>query len=572
MSVDSSSSTVRATVASPARVIEVDAKPLELALLSQLDAVTVVDRPTMPDTFTLEFRDPNRNVLERSGLAIGKRVKVSTGGLLTDAPRILIDAEVTSIEADCDARGAAICVRGYDLSHRLNMGNKSRTFVEAKYSDIATQLANEAKLTPDVEATKQVHPYVIQANQSDLAFLLKLADEEDFVCRVDGDKLIFRNRTPATEGPEPGTVQSTNDKELVWGKNLYEFRARIAAAAQVSEVEVRGWDPITKKAVIGKAKVTASHADLTTKPATLAASFEPKVLTITDSAITTQDAADAMAKSRAEQVGGAGYEVTAVCAGSSELRAGATVSVTGVDKTLQGKWTISSTRHEFKGGTYKTVVECTGRQDRSLTGLVRGAVGGGGGGGGGGARDDRRIYSLVIAIVTNNDDPEGLARVKVKFPWLSADVESSWARLVAPGAGRNCGLVWVPQVDDEVLVGFENGDMRRPYVLGGLWNPVDPPPLGENLFKEGKAQRSGMVSRKGHQIVFFDAEDQSGIALISANGKFKIALNETKDELHIVSKGKLVIEARELEIKVDSNASIQAGGELKLKGATVSIN
>ena len=86
MSVDSSSSTVRATVASPARVIEVDAKPLELALLSQLDAVTVIDRPTMPDTFTLEFRDPNRNVLERSGLAIGKRVKVSTGGLLTDAP------------------------------------------------------------------------------------------------------------------------------------------------------------------------------------------------------------------------------------------------------------------------------------------------------------------------------------------------------------------------------------------------------------------------------------------------------------------------------------------------------
>jgi len=554
MPVDSSDSVVRATVASAARLVEIDSKKLPPDLVAQLDSVTVIDRPTMPDTFVLEFRDPNRNVLERTGLRPKTRVKISTGGLLTDAPQVLIDAEVTSIEADCDARGAGICVRGYDLSHRLNMGSKSRTFVEAKYSDIATQLANEAKLTPDVEATQRVHDYVIQANESDLEFLLKLADEEDYVFRVDGDKLIFRKPPPATDGPAPGTVQSTSGKELVWGTNLFEFRARIAAAAQVSEVHVRGYDATTKSAVIGKAKVTASHADLSTKPGALAEDFDAKVLTITDASITTQRAADAMAKSRAELVGGAAYELTATCAGSSELRAGATVSVNGVDKTLQGKWTISSTRHEFKGGSYKTVVECAGRQDRSLTGMVTKSAGGGGGGAGG----RNRIYSMVVGIVTNNEDPEKRGRVKVKFPWFSDDVESYWARVVMPGAGPDYGLVWIPQVDDEVLVGFEFGDMRFPYVLGGLWNGKDPAPLGDGLFKEGTVRRSGIVSRKGHKLVFFDADDASGIAILSANDKFKIALNETKDELHIVSKGKLVIEAKELEIKVDTEAKLDA--------------
>ena len=97
--------------------------------------------------------------------------------------------------------------------------------------------------------------------------------------------------------------------------------------------------------------------------------------------------------------------------------------------------------------------------------------------------------------MTNNDDPEGMARVKVTFPWFSGDVESTWARLVATGAGPNCGLVWIPQVDDEVLVGFEHGDMRHPYVLGGLWNPVDPPPLGDEPVqgRQSVAQRDGLA-------------------------------------------------------------------------------
>jgi uncharacterized protein involved in type VI secretion and phage assembly len=263
-------------------------------------------------------------------------------------------------------------------------------------------------------------------------------------------------------------------------------------------------------------------------------------------------------------VGGSAYEATAVCQGSPELRAGTAISITGVDKSLEGKWTISSSRHEFRQGSYRTTVECSGRQDRTLSGLVANSTGASG--------DRNRIWGVAIGIVTNNDDPDKRGRVKLKFPWLDDQVESFWAPIAMPGAGPDYGLVYVPQVGDSVVVAFEHGDVQYPYVLGGLWNGKDVAPLGADLFDAGTVKRSGIVSRKGHRLVFFDADNASGIALLSQNDKFKIALNETKDELHIVSKGKLVIEAKELEIKVDASAKIEAGGEMKIKGATVALN
>src|SRR5262245_4010135 len=554
---------INATVPSSQRVIEVGGAQITPDVDGALESAIVIDRLHMPDTFVMTFRDPQRDVLESAGIEIGKRIKILTGSIYADAPTALIDGEVTSIEVEYDESGSRAVVRGYDLSHRLNAGRKSKTYQGSTYSDIATDIAGEASLQTDIEATTEVHDYVIQANQSDFDFLMGLARAVDFDFRVDGDTMIFKKQAQATEAPDAGDAATTDPKALVWGTTLHEFRARISGVAQVSEVKVRGWDPKKKEAVIGQADVTAGHAQLTTKPSTLAENFGSKTLFIVDQAVKSQEAADALAKAKAEQVGSSAYEAVAVCTGSADIRAGSTISITGVDKTLEGKWTVSSTRHEFGNGTYKTVAECSGRQDRSLSGLVANSFGGGAGG---------RYGGLAVGIVTQNEDPSNQGRVRLKFPWLDDQVESFWAPIAMPGAGPGYGLVWVPQVGDAVVVAFEHGDVQYPIVLGGLWNGQDAAPLGDGLFDAGKVKRSGIVSRKEHKLVFFDSDNASGIALLSANGKFKIALNETKDELHIVSKGKLVIEAKELEIKVDSSAKIEAGGEMKIKGATVALN
>jgi len=172
--------TIKAVVESAARVVEVDSTKLEDDVDGQLSSAMVIDRLHMPDTFTLVFHDPERDILERAQLAIGKRVKISTGGLTAEAAAVLIDGEVTSIEVEYDTTGSRAIVRGYDLSHHLTAGRKSKTFQGSTYSDIAREIAGGANLETDIEATREVHDHVIQANQSDLDFLMQLAREVDY--------------------------------------------------------------------------------------------------------------------------------------------------------------------------------------------------------------------------------------------------------------------------------------------------------------------------------------------------------------------------------------------------------
>ena len=110
--------------------------------------------------------------------------------------------------------------------------------------------------------------------------------------------------------------------------------------------------------------------------------------------------------------------------------------------------------------------------------------------------------------------------------------------------------------------------MRRPYVIGSLWNGQDKPPLGNGLFDNGSVKRRGFVSRKGHKIVLFDDDGDSGIALISAGGGYKLALNESDTKIHLKSDGTIEIEStQDVTIKSSAGISIEADGQLKLKGS-----
>jgi phage protein D/phage baseplate assembly protein gpV len=561
-------------VAMPAvkRQIDIDGSELAPEIDIQLESVLVADRLAMPDMFELVFRDPDCDVLKRAGLAIGTKVAISTA-LGGDATESIMDGEVTAIEADYDTSGPRAIVRGYDLSHRLNAGRKTQTFQNVKVSDVAKQLASAAGLQVDVDDSGGTIEHVLQPNLSDLDFLYNLARQIGYDCRVDGEKLSFKRPTESSSAPAEGEVGTENPVQLVWSDNLLEFRARVSAVAQVSEVKVRGWDVANKEVVIGKAEAAATSAELPLTAADLADKVGGQTLVVVDRPVGSQEAADALAAAKAEQVGSAAFEASAVAIGSPALRAGVAVSVSGVDEMLAGKWVISSTRHEFgDGGAYRTHIEFSGRQDRSLHGVLANGVPGASG-------SRYKSPGVAVAIVTNNDDPDGLGRVKLKFPWLSDDVESFWARVAMPGAGPDSGMVWIPEVGDEVLVAFEMGDLSFPYVIGGLWNGVDKPLLGDGLCDAGTIKRRGFVSRKGHKIVFFDDDDKSGIALISANGKFKISLDETKKQIHIVADEQVLIEAKKITLKAQDeaaieakNISLKASAEVKIKGNKVALN
>jgi Rhs element Vgr protein len=552
------------------RIVEVGGSALAADIEGQLESALVVDRLAMPDMFTLVFRDPSRDILGKAGLEIGKKVKISTTSLTGDDPEPLITGEVTSIEAEYDTLGTRAVVRGYDKSHRLAAGRRTATYQNTKYSDIAQQIAGGAGLQADVDTSDGTYEHVFQVNQSDLDFLYGLARQIGFDCRVDDETLMFKKPIESSGAPGEGDFESLNPVQLVWGANLLEFRARMSAVAQVAKVEVRGWDPAAKEAVIGTADAIATNAELTTSAAELAGKFGGQTLVVVNHGVASQQAADQLAQARAEQIGSAGFEATAVAVGSPALKAGVAVSVSGIDPALAGKWVISGSRHEFGAGAYRTSLEFTGRQDRSILGLVSQ----------GSAGMPERLPGVAIALVDDNDDPDDMGRVRLRFPWMGEDAVSFWARVAMPGAGKDYGMVWIPQVGDEVLVAFEHGDPSHPFVIGALWNGTDTPPLGDSLFDAGKVKRSGFVSRSGHKLVFFDDSGDSGIALISSNNKFRISLNETKSQIHVYFDGKLLLEGTgDVEVKTQGNfkvdasgVEIKASGQTAIKGATVALN
>jgi uncharacterized protein involved in type VI secretion and phage assembly len=196
------------------------------------------------------------------------------------------------------------------------------------------------------------------------------------------------------------------------------------------------------------------------------------------------------------------------------------------------------------------------------------------------------IFGVVTGIVTNNQDPDKLGRVKVKFPWLSDTDESWWARIAAPMAGNERGVFFLPEVDDEVLVAFEHGDPRFAYVIGALWSGSTPPFLTN---EDGKNDTRAIKSRSGHTITLNDKDGEETIEIVDKTGKNSIVVSSKDNKLTITAdadisitsaNGKVVIAGNGIElsskadVKVEAakGMNLKANGKAVLKGATVEIN
>ena len=240
------------------------------------------------------------------------------------------------------------------------------------------------------------------------------------------------------------------------------------------------------------------------------------------------------------------------------------------------------------------------------------------------SRAINRISGVVPAIVVDNEDPEGRYRVKVMFPqWLCAnptytdnedseDFLSPWARVATIMGGPNRGSFFLPEKDDEVLVCFEHGDIRFPFVVGMLWNGVDKP-IHDNSAQDGKNNYRSIKSRSGHILTFVDdesskvekiiiqtktqddeedkeASDRDGhfIVLDHSDGAEKIEIYDRKQDNYILidstnnkivvetktgdmeikAKNKITIECTTLEIKSSAETKIEAGSSMKLKAGS----
>lgn len=546
-------------------VIEIDGREVDDSLLPLVEEVVIDDHLHLPDMFELRFRDDGHDLLNRAHVEIGTRVTISATAIGDGDQDPLIVGEVTALEADFDRSGSHTVIRGYDLSHRLSRGRHTRTFNGVTDADIARQLATDAGLdVGTIEAGGPTYEHVSQANSTDWEFLRGRAREIGFEVAVVLGEFHWRRLTDAGDAPGESDIAPTDRLQLVVGSNVEWFRPRVTASDQVARASVRGWDPMQKAAVVGTAEAETNSTLVALSPRDLAATFGESEFVATDLPVSTQREADSAASSLAEQISSAHCEAELMAQGSPRLRSGVAVSISLAGWPYDGKYVLTSTRHTYDESGYRTRCQVSGRAERSLLGLVSmGATNGSHSAGG------ERIQGVVIAQVTGIDDPENMGRVKVSFPWLSDSYESWWARVVQLGAGNQRGAVWLPEVNDEVLVAFEQGDVRRPYVIGSLYNGVDKPRLGDGLLdpSSGAVRRRGFVSKAGHRLVFFDDDAQSGVATLTADGGLRISLNQTQTTIKITSSGSVEISGTsDVKISSSANVSVEAGAQLELKG------
>ena len=228
-----------------------------------------------------------------------------------------------------------------------------------------------------------------------------------------------------------------------------------------------------------------------------------------------------------------------------------------------------------------------------------------------------KLYGVVVGVVTDNVAAPGLPfdkdyRVRVKFPWLPGDDQSFWARIGTIGAGKERGLFWLPERDDEVLVMFLHGDFDQPIIIGAVWNGVDKPTYSnkdatgkvtwakfEGKHEAKKNDLRHLTSRKFHQLIFNDNADEPRVALHSSqkhrivlddkgNEPNKIEIYDGKEENYILidtknkkitietktgdmllkAKKTIRIECEKLETKSDKDTEMEVGKNFQMKSGS----
>jgi uncharacterized protein involved in type VI secretion and phage assembly len=555
--------------------IKVDGTDLPPAELSQVVDVTIEQDLVLPDALAIRIRDKADQTgqqeqvfckqLDEDRFPVGGTIEVGLGRE-AQAQRV-IKGEITSLELDAKADGApVITVRAYDGAHRLHRERKSRTFVNAFDRDIVTQIAREYGLTPRSDATTGDPAHVFQDNQTDWQFLRERAARVGYELFVDDGKLYFRKPAPSSGQPP----------ELEFGKTLHRLRLRLSAPAQVDEVVVKGWDSQSKREIVGRASRPTTRARIGERRSggEVAQRLGAGKSVLTNQPVHTQAEADALAQSALDEIAGDFIQLEGVCLGEPNLRAGKPITLKNLGRRFDGTYYLSATTHRVTPDEgYMTHLTVSGRRPVTLSALLAGAGGASGTNGKANGRAGGGHPGVLVGLVTNNKDAERGGRVKVRFPWLGDD-ESTWARLATPMAGDGRGFYFLPEVGDEVLVACEQGDINFPYVVGALWNGREKPPepADEVVGPTGKVDKRIIRSRLGHTITLDDSDSEPNITIVDKTGQNTIKLDSQTNALSVNVQGNVSIEAvGDVSLKGKS-VSVEATTQMSLKGATVNIN
>ncbi|MCW2601886.1 MAG: Rhs element Vgr protein [Pseudonocardiales bacterium] len=532
-------------------VIKVAGAPLAQTALDQLTNLRVERGIRLVGRITLRFSDVGFELAKSTTFELGKEVRVST-----DDGQLLMVGVITSTQIEHGSQSVTeLIITADDAAVALGRGSRVTTYTESTYSDVVSKVLGEAGLAKNVQATTVTFPYLIQSG-SNLQFIEDIADRTGFDWWVGGnDGKTFQFVAPRTT--PPALTASV-------GADLHEFSVR-ASALHPTAVTVTGWSIATQAAITsasapvkagpGTATITnglfAEHI-LGTKPLKVAAAT-------TQSSVATSGEANEIAEAASGRAAAAAVTARGTIDANGLAEPGAVIKI-GDAGPASGNYRITRVEHIYSG-TAGFVTKFTAGERRP-TGLVDLL----------GQRPASAFthHGLVTGTVTDNRDSEGMGRIRVLINGLTTKDTSAWARIATAGAGEDRGFVVMPEIGDEVLVGFEDGDTRRPVIIGGLFGGK-----GKMLAQadygvlENKTVARSLISRLGHRMEISDG---------TAPAKQHVRLSLEKGDAHMLRVGKdkvqiTVPDGVPVEIKAGAKASfiIDDLGNVTIKGQKVTI-
>lgn len=559
--------------------IQIAGSQLDHSISAQLVDLRLETTNALPDVCTMRFTeaDPSGSdqlkIIDNPTFALGAALTVKLAAACEGSLTAVFDGEITTIEAELGSRHGGepvleLIVSGHDRSHRMHRVTTTRTFRQVTVTDVARKLAQEHGLRIGTIAPIGGDPAEVlhQVGETDWSFLSRLISGHGGELDVAGGALHVIDPT-SSEQPVA---------ELHFGENLERLRPRVSTVGQVAKVQVYGWDPKAKKEIV---QVAEAKASTPVQSSGLDGAVSGTTVLVATTPVSSTGDAKARAGAIAARIGQERVQGEATATGDPRLLAGSYVDIKGVGTRFGGTHRIVSAVHLFGPRGYQTRL-VLGAGGRPLADAV-----------GGRSNGQRHGFAdhLAIGIVTSNDDPEGLGRVKVSYPTLGEGVESGWARVVRESSGKERGVVALPHVNDEVVVGFHHGDVRRPFVLGALFNGKDTP--GADLVKASSSLAARFprdLDVATQQKVILAADNgiavtaKSGPVEISAGKEMKLAASADgpPSELRIQTTGQIKMDgAQGIEItasgplKITSKApvTVESTAALQLKGSVVQV-
>ena len=485
-----------------------------------------------------------------------------------------------------------------DKSVAMTCARKNAHFVDKSDKEIITKLIKNYGLKSEVNINGPKHKELTQYYCSDWDFVLLRAEANSCFVSVYDEKIRIEEIRPLNSAKIC----------LTWGKDIISFKADMDALNQVSNVQARAWD-------LGKLDMVSTDAPQKSfvKQGDIDGKKMADVLKIKESLL--QSGASLSAEelkiwAKAEQSKRELSKIRgfATCMGTNEFELGSVVELNGVGKHFCGNALISGIRHRLKAGSFKTEVsfgmdnEWFVEKYKTVSPLASGLNSG--------------INGLLPGIVLKLDgDPEKQNRIQVKIPLMKNETEGIWARLGSPYASKDFGSFFVPEVGDEVVLGFFNADPSSPVILGSLYSSGRNSPKqieSENNIKtlvtrskitvefdeKKKAfslktpdERSVVLSdedkliavsdKNGNKIEFSD----NGIAItspkdISISSKAGVKIDAVQDIANTSKSGNVKAEGLNVELnakasftaKGNVSAEVSSSGKMTVKGAMVMIN